>query len=370
MLKKLYGVVTWYLRREWFLSLLLALYVVLLLNDHSLLKRSPYLIDWKSLLLISSLIFVSRGLELSGVLTRLSIQLLSLSSGSEKRLMLMLLPVISLSSALIMNDTAMFIFIPLVLVTSRMADINSVKVVTFSAIAANIGSALTPIGNPQNIILWNAYGFSFKVFVQKMLPFVMLWLSLILFFILLIEDKRFSLGKLSPVSIDFRLFALSFALLLVDIALAETGNALLTLPVTLAFLTAFGREALFSFDWVLILVFTLIFIDFGEISQLIVISRITFLKTKGGIFLTSTLLSQAISNVPATVVFLRARPEWLPLALGVNLGGTGMITGSLANLIALRVSGISIKDFHRFSIPYFLLALGLSLLMLLLQSFV
>ena len=77
------------------------------------------------------------------------------------------------------------------------------------------------------------------------------------------------------------------------------------------------------------------------------------LPSEGVLFLASAGLSQLISNVPATVIFLGSKPEWLPLALGVNLGGNGLVVGSLANIIAIRISGIRMSDFHRFSMPYF-----------------
>ncbi|WP_258084201.1 SLC13 family permease [Thermococcus thermotolerans] len=351
-------------RREWFLTALIVLYLVLLINDRTLLIRTSSLVDWESLALITSLVLVSKGLELSGAFTRLSIRLISLSEGSERKLMLLLVLTIALSSAVIMNDTAMLVFIPLVVITARLSGINTARAVTLSAIAANIGSALTPIGNPQNIIIWNAYGLSFVGFVTSMLPFVLLWLVILLLFTRTIQRKRLSAGGLPPLAIRKRLLISSAFLLVVDVALAETGNSLWTLPLTLAVLLALGREALLGFDWALILTFAFIFADFGEVARLI--SGYSVPSEGLALFLASAGLSQLISNVPATVVFLGSKPEWLPLALGVNLGGTGIITGSLANLIALRISGIGIRDFHRYSIPYFLAALGISVLVLLL----
>ncbi|NJE31349.1 anion transporter [Thermococcus sp. 18S1] len=351
-------------RREWFLTALIVLYLVLLINDRSLLVRTPSLIDWESLALITSLVLVSKGLELSGAFTRLSLGLIGLSGGSERRLMLLLIPTIAVSSSVIMNDTAMLVFIPLVVITSRLAGINTARAVTLSAIAANIGSSITPIGNPQNIIIWNAYGMSFVEFTGAMLPFVLLWLVILLLFTAIRRGGKPSIEKLPPIVIRKRLLLASFSLLVADILLAETGNSLWTLPLTLAVLLVFGREALLGFDWALILTFALIFADFGEVARLI--SGYEVPSEGLAVFLASAGLSQLISNVPATVVFLGSKPEWLPLALGVNLGGTGIITGSLANLIALRISGIGIKDFHRFSIPYFLVALVISILVLLL----
>ncbi|AEK72046.1 hypothetical protein GQS_00715 [Thermococcus sp. 4557] len=345
--------------------MLLVLYLVLVLNDPSLPGRTPDLVDWRSLALITSLILVSKGLELSGIFTRLSIALISLSGGSERKLMLLLIPIIALSSAVIMNDTAMLVFIPLVVITARLAGINTARAVTLSAIAANVGSALTPIGNPQNIIIWNTYGLSFLGFVGAMLPPVALWLVLLVLFTLTIRERPISIERLPPVAIKTRLFAASLSLLIGDILLAETGRPLWTLPLTLLVLLILGREALLGFDWALVLTFAFIFVDFGEIARLI--SGSSWLPSGGLVLLLASAgLSQLISNVPATVVFIGSRPEWLPLALGVNLGGTGIIIGSLANLIALRISGIGIRDFHRFSIPYFLIALVVSILIFLL----
>ncbi|WP_232461001.1 SLC13 family permease [Thermococcus radiotolerans] len=354
-----------FVRREWFLTVLLVLYLVLVLNDPSLPDRTPNLVDWRSLALITSLILVSKGLELSGIFTRLSIGLISLSGGSERKLMLLLIPIIALSSAVIMNDTAMLVFIPLVVITARLAGINTARAVTLSAIAANVGSALTPIGNPQNIIIWNTYGLSFLGFVGAMLLPVTLWLVLIVLFTLTIRERPISIERLPPVAIKTRLFAASLFLLIGDILLTETGRPLWTLPLTLLVLLILGREALLGFDWALVLTFAFIFVDFGEVARLI--SGSSWLPSGGLVLLLASAgLSQLISNVPATVVFIGSRPEWFPLALGVNLGGTGIIIGSLANLIALRISGIGIRDFHRFSIPYFLVALVVSILIFLL----
>lgn len=64
-------------------------------------------------------------------------------------------------------------------------------------------------------------------------------------------------------------------------------------------------------------------------------------------------LSQAISNVPATILLLQFLPANALLAWAVNIGGFGLLPGSLANLIALRMA----QDrriwwqFHLFSVP-------------------
>lgn len=350
--------------KEWFLTVLIVLYLVLVIHDRPLLLRTPELIDWNSLALITSLTLVSKGLELSGMFTRLSLKLIGLSRGSEKRFLFILLPVIALSSAVIMNDTVMLVFIPLVVTTARLVGIDATRPIVLSAIAANVGSSLTPIGNPQNVIIWSTYGLSFLEFTFGMLPFVLLWILLLLMFTTTLDDSSISLETPPPVVINGRLLLVSLLLLIADVCLAEIGEPLLALSLTLSLLLFFGREALLCFDWVLVMTFALIFVDFGEVARLL--SGHTLPSEGVSLFLASAGLSQLISNVPATVIFLGQKPEWLPLALGVNLGGNGLVMGSLANLIAIRISGIRISDFHRFSMPYFLMALMVSILLLLL----
>ncbi len=44
------------------------------------------------------------------------------------------------------------------------------RLIIFEALAVNAGSLLTPIGNPQNILLWGRSGLSFFGFIGQMLP--------------------------------------------------------------------------------------------------------------------------------------------------------------------------------------------------------
>lgn len=339
------------------------LYVVLTIIDGSLLGRTPGLVDWGSLSLTTALIITSKGLELSGVFGRITPRLVKWANHSDKRLLFFLLPTIAFSSALIMNDTAMLVFIPLVVTLSELSGLNKARAVTLSAIAANVGSALTPIGNPQNVIIWRKYDLSFLTFVLHMLPFVLLWLILLLLFVVFSPDENLSIEVLPPVALREDLLLVSAFLLSLNVFLGETGRHDLSIIVTLAVLLLIERGVLMSFDWALVLTFALIFIDFNEVSYLISKAGLSLPSSGLKLLLASAGLSQFISNVPATVVFMGSRPEWLPLAVGVNVGGTGLTVGSLANLIAVRIAGVSLKEFHRYSIPYFLIALMLSTLM-------
>ena len=78
----------------------------------------------------------------------------------------------------------------------------------------------------------------------------------------------------------------------------------------------------------------------------------------GGLWLTTIGLSQFISNVPATILLLNYVPPSALLAWAVNVGGFGLLPGSLANLIALRMAGDRRIwwRFHLYSLPMLLWA--------------
>ncbi|WP_297125619.1 SLC13 family permease [Thermococcus sp.] len=335
--------------------------------DPSLPSKSLRLIDYESLATIISLLVVSRGLEISGAFTRIAPRIVELSGGSEVKLLALIMLTVAISSAVIMNDTAMFIFIPLVLTISRITKTDRVRTVTLTAIAANIGSALTPIGNPQNIIIWRTYGISVYEFISGMLLYVSIWIGLLLLFVCLTcKGKSVKSFVIPRVRVNRVLLFISTILLIVDVILTQFGYAFIGLALTLVILALIGREALLSLDVALVAIFALIFIDFRELS--FIIAPLNFMSLQRNPIMTVALsvgLSQIISNVPATVLLTSSnvKPEWIPLAVGVNLGGTGIIIGSLANFIAVRISGISLKEFHKYSLLYFLVALGITILL-------
>jgi Na+/H+ antiporter NhaD/arsenite permease-like protein len=126
----------------------------------------------------------------------------------------------------------------------------------------------------------------------------------------------------------------------------------------------FFRHVLASVDWLLLLTFAAMFVGLGHLAALPAVQtyvgtlawhdpRVTY---TGGI-----VLSQLISNVPAAVALQHYAPDLTLLAAAVNVGGSGLLIGSLANLIALRLDGgrgIGWR-FHAWSIPYLVITAAL-----------
>ncbi|MEN3024397.1 SLC13 family permease, partial [Pseudomonas aeruginosa] len=95
-----------------------------------------------------------------------------------------------------------------------------------------------------------------------------------------------------------------------------------------------ARHVVLSVDWTLLLVFMAMFIDVHLLTQLPVLqgvlSNVSHLS-EPGLWLTAIGLSQVISNVPSTILLLNYVPPSLLLAWAVNVGGFGLLPGSLAN---------------------------------------
>jgi Na+/H+ antiporter NhaD/arsenite permease-like protein len=111
------------------------------------------------------------------------------------------------------------------------------------------------------------------------------------------------------------------------------------------------------------------FIDFGLVSRIESIQNLmhSFSHTFLNIFNASVIISQLISNVPTAIFMSNFSHDYTAIAYGVNIAGNGLLIGSLANVIALRFlhSSKVYIEFHKYSIPYFILSYLLVLLIIL-----
>jgi Na+/H+ antiporter NhaD/arsenite permease-like protein len=323
------------------------------------------LVDWHTVTALAGLMLLSRALEDSGYLTRFAAWLLP-RCHSERMLAALLLLFAALLSAVVTNDVALFILLPISLSIGRLTGMPVGRLIIFLALAVNAGSALTPIGNPQNLLLWQASGYSFWQFTLMMAP---LALSLLLL-ILLLSSLAFGCHKLNIVvphnsSVDNRrLFSWSLAGYPLFILAMEYQLAPYAAVGLLAAYLCLKRSVVTGIDWLLLLVFMLMFIDLGLLAQLPLLQQLAaqLMALPEGGYVGSALLSQLISNVPAAIFLQHFTDDWRALSWGVSVGGFGLAIGSLANLIALRLAkqpGLW-REFHYWSLPVFAgsLALG------------
>jgi len=346
-----------------FLHLLVVLGLLLACFVPFRLAELPGAVDWPTIITLCGLLMLTKGIEASGYFDVLGRRLVQ-GFRHQRQLALFLVAAAALLSTFLTNDVALFILVPLTLSLRKYSALPIARLIIFEALAVNAGSLLTPIGNPQNILLWRHGEAGFAGFIWQMLPLAgWLVLSLLLLTACCFRAKKIEQHQTSEdAPWQRRLLFASALLYLLFITALELDIAVWGLVLVFATFFALARRILLSIDWSLLVVFIVMFIDVFLLTKLPLVQSTLHLAGQlpaGGQFLLAAGLSQVISNVPATILLLSSLPPSVLLAWAVNIGGFGLLPGSLANLIALRMA----KDraiwwhFHLYSLPMLLWAL-------------
>ncbi len=322
----------------------------------------PALVDWQTVMTLAGLLILTKALEYSGFLTWTAHRLVH-QIRSERALAFLLVAFAAALSTVVTNDVALFVVVPLVLSLHKLTPLPLKRLVIIIALAVNAGSVLTPLGNPQNLFLWQLSGASFGRFVAALAPLCALLMVLLLVLAaLLFRPRPLDLTKdVEQHSVDRVLAGVAALLFVAFVLLADTHRAGIALAgVGVGFLIWRTRIVL-KIDWLLLLIFVLMFIVLRSAAALPWIHHALAnlgLQTPLRAYAAGAVLSQAISNVPAAIVLAGFTHDWRALAFGVSVGGFGFAIGSLANLIAVRLSGERgvWLSFHLISIPFWAIA--------------
>ncbi|KVP92898.1 citrate transporter [Burkholderia ubonensis] len=315
-------------------------------------------VDWQTVATLAGLLMLTKALELSGCLMWLAHRIVH-HVHSERALAMLL---VGFSAALAMwltNDVALFVVVPLMVSLRALTPLPFRRLVIVVALAVNAGSVATPLGNPQNLFLWQLSGVSFSRFVLTLGP-----LAIALMILLLAVTACAFRAKPLDLSADVvalpvqRMQALvAAALFTAFVLLADAHHALHGLIAVAIVLAVVRRDAVLRIDWLLLLIFVLMFVVLRTAAALPTIHDVIAharLDTPLRVFAAGAMLSQGISNVPAAILLSEFTRDWRALAFGVSVGGFGVAIGSLANLIAVRLA----KEprmwlpFHLVSIPF------------------
>ncbi len=322
----------------------------------------PAMVDWKTISTLSGLLLITTGIKESGLFYLFAYRIAQ-KIDNERLLALFLISLAAILSMFLTNDIALFIVIPLTLTLQQIVGSDYSKIIIFEAIAVNVGSSLTPIGNPQNIYLWHQWGISFHSFVREMTPLVSImsiWLLAMAF--LCFPSKKIEVANNHKHVVDRGLFIICSILLVVFISSTELGLETYFLPIILLVILIARKSIFLKCDWGLILLFILIFIDLNLICRLKTANHLLTMLDFSNIrtlFLSGAFFSQVISNVPSAILLTKHSANFRIITYGVNIGGNGLLISSFANLIALRFSNRKHKyfSFHVYSLPYFIITL-------------
>jgi Na+/H+ antiporter NhaD/arsenite permease-like protein len=349
------------LTREWLLLLFATLAIGLAVIDPQPWPKYQGWLQLPTLAGLLGLLIAIQGIRDSGVMQHAAATLAA-RMHSLRALGLLLVAFSALLSMVLTNDVSLFLLVPLTVALGGISNLPVLRMVILEALAVNAGSTLSPIGNPQNLLLWQVAHVSFIDFVASMLPAatVMLVLLLVLSWCWLpatrvdLDTRRIDEGDTSASLVTLSGIALVGMVLLMEYGHAAVGALLMVL--------AFGLlrwRTLASIDWWLLATFAAIFLGLGHLAALPLVQhaldQLDFSRPLT-LYASAIVASQLTSNVPATVLLLERAPDPLALAVAVNVGGFGLAIGSMANLIALRLARQprSLRQFHRVSIPFLL----------------
>ncbi|WP_302199557.1 SLC13 family permease [uncultured Gemmiger sp.] len=296
-------------------------------------------IDWETLAMLFSLMAVMKGFQKAGLFIWLGNCLLRRTDTTRKMLfVLVFLPFVC--SMVITNDVSLITFVPFALVVLHMAgqDWLVVPLVVLQTVAANLGSMLTPMGNPQNLYLYTRSGMSFLELVGLMLPYAALSAICLALLILRCDSVPVQAApvqsKLAPPQ-TLAVYGAGFVLCL--LAIFDLVPPLAVAAVVAVVLLFYDRGVLAKVDYSLLGTFIAFFVFIGNLGSVAWFKDFIATVLEGHVVLVSVLASQVISNVPAALLLSGFTNDWQGLFIGCNLGGLGTLIASMASLISYKM---------------------------------
>lgn len=304
-------------------------------------------IDFRTLAILFCLMAVVSGFRSMGIFDRVARTLLSKVHGIGE-IAVVLVGICFISSMFITNDVALITFVPFTLIIAdsmkdRIKESVILTIVVMQTIAANLGSMLTPIGNPQNLYLSGISGMGTWDIVKLMFPysaaaFIMLaiWIAIIAF-----RNRRYKAssdampGDRPPVKP--RAVIMYAALFIVSLlAVMRVIHYALPFALVVICMAIFDRKNFTGIDYSLLGTFAALFIFIGNIGRIGAFNEWMQNIVTGREIMVSAAASQIMSNVPAAILLSGFTDNIQGLIVGTNIGGLGTLIASMASLISFR----------------------------------
>ncbi|SER89867.1 SLC13 family permease [Lachnobacterium bovis] len=329
-------------------------------------------IDFRSLGILWGLMVIIQGLRYHHVFEKIAKFLLE-RVNKQWQLVMVLVFMCFVGSMFITNDVALITFVPfsIMILKSCKKEQIVVPVIVLQTIAANLGSMLTPIGNPQNLYMYGLIKIDFLSFIKILLPYTLVSTVLIVISIFIFAYDK---DDLDTSEVEFEIddnvqkikITMYFALFV--IAILSVVRVVPCMAFVLTVLVVVGIcefNILFKADYILLLIFIGFFIFTGNMGQIRAIRIFLESVLKTHEFAVGIVTSQFISNVPATLMLSGFAKNYRQLLIGVNVGGLGTLIASMASLISYKAyvkeyqtgSGKFIKIFTVLNV-IFLIVLG------------
>ena len=295
-------------------------------------------IDIRTLALLFSLMAVVCAFTRKGLLDAAALYFVRRAK-TRQGLGVMLVLLCYTSSMLITNDVALITFVPLALILMRDNGRAMMLTVVLQTVAANLGSMLTPFGNPQNLYLYSAYAMSGKDFFTAVLPVGGVSLVAVLVLCLMLPRTPLTVctNPASSFKADIGIYLLGALFLLCIAAVLRFVPYPAAVFAAVAVLLLTDRQALKKLDYNLLVTFCFFFVFVGNLARMETVKNLLGRLLAGHEILVSAITSQFVSNVPAALMLSEFTDNGKALVTGTNIGGLGTLIASMASLISFKL---------------------------------
>lgn len=369
-------------------------------------------IDYNTVgVLVGMMVFVAV-IKNSGMFEYIAIKSAKIAKGDPWRIMVLFTIVTAVLSAFLDNVTTVLLIGPMTISITSILGLNPIPFLLTQVLASNIGGTSTLIGDPPNIMIGSAAGFSFMDFVFNLAP------CIVIIMILMIVMMRFTFKKSLVVDEDsikqvmlldekktiedvnlLRKSVVMIAVVVVGFVLhSQIGIESGTIAVTAAAIMLFiGKqdveEIIADIEWTTIVFFIGLFIVVGGMVETGVVNQLANfvisltsdkpIMTMLVLLWASALLSTILNNIPFVAALIPLItvmgqqgidiiPLWWAIALGACLGGNGTLVGASANIVIANISSkhghpISFKEFAKYGLPVMLMSTLVSTIYLIIK---
>jgi len=371
-------------------------------------------IEFETILLLLGMMLLVHMASESGILSWLNVRIAEFTRGSPLAIFLLFSVITGVFSAFLDNVTTVILIVPLTIELLRGMGRDPKPYIFAEIIFSNIGGALTLVGDPPNIIIGGATGFSFLDFVLNL--WIPISLTAVTFLAIMLFRKRKDFKSLSGSLIELHLAALliekiKHKFLKTTLHRGFVINVLIILSLTIlgfflqevihipAFVMAFTGAVLLaivssrqidihhafgSVEWSTLFFFAGLFIMVGAVEKtgiLDVLSDWMVNSTDNLLYLAllilwiSGIVSMILDNIPFVTVMIPVifgiqtqmpgvdtEILWWSLSLGACLGGNGTLVGASANVVAGNLAqkhGVKVTflEYTKFALPFTILSL-------------
>jgi Na+/H+ antiporter NhaD/arsenite permease-like protein len=355
------------------------------------LDRAFEAIDLDTLALLFGMMVLNANLRIAGFFDATA-ALMARHATSPRRLLALVVAFAGALSALFLNDTIVIVFTPLVIEVARAAGLHPVPFLVAVATAANVGSAATIVGNPQNMLIGVASGIPFTRFLAVLAPvaasgLVIVWATVAVVYRGSLAARPIGGATVTAPRLHRPLLrkSLGAAAVLLAALLAGAPPSLAAMAAAALLLVTrrLKPDRVFQeIDWALLVFFAGLFVVTAAAGATGFTDRVVgpIAGAAGGgtagFAIAAAVLSNLVSNVPAVmllspVVAALGDPEraWLTLAMATTLAGNLTLLGSVANLIvaesaARRGVTLGFVEYLKAGVPITVLSIALGVLWL------